>query len=79
MLQNILEKKLVDLSKKIYSRLGLKGFVRTEFIIVDKIPHILEVNSVPGMTEKSIIPQQIKAMKMDLSDFLSKILIQTIE
>ena len=53
--------------------------MRTEFIIVDKIPHILEINSVPGMTEKSIIPQQIKAMKMDLSDFLSKILIQTIE
>ena len=78
-IEKSLEKKLVDLSKKIYSRLGLKGFVRTEFIIVDKIPHILEVNSVPGMTEKSIIPQQIKAMKMDLSDFLSKILIQTIE
>ena len=78
-IEKSLEKKLVDLSKKIYLKLGLKGFVRTEFIIVDKIPHILEVNSVPGMTEKSIIPQQIKAMKMDLSDFLSKILIQTIE
>ena len=78
-IEKSLEKKLVDLSKKIYLKLGLKGFVRTEFIIVDKIPHILEINSVPGMTEKSIIPQQIKAMKMDLSDFLSKILIQTIE
>ena len=78
-IEKSLEKKLVDLSKKIYSRLGLKGFVRTEFIIVDKIPHILEVNSVPGMTDKSIIPQQIKAMKMDLSDFLSKILIQAQE
>ena len=78
-IEKSLEKKLVDLSKKIYLKLGLKGFVRTEFIIVDKIPHILEVNSVPGMTEKSIIPQQIKAMKMDLSDFLSKILIQALE
>ena len=78
-IEKSLEKKLVDLSKKIYLRLGLKGFVRTEFIIVDKIPHLLEINSVPGMTEKSIIPQQIKAMKMDLSDFLSKILIQALE
>ena len=78
-IEKSLEKKLVDLSKKIYSKLGLKGFVRSEFIIVDKIPHLLEVNSVPGMTEKSIIPQQIKAMKMDLSDFLSKILIQALE
>lgn len=78
-IEKSLEKKLVDLSKKIYSKLGLKGFVRSEFIIVDKIPHLLEVNSVPGMTEKSIIPQQIKAMKMDLSDFLSKILTQALE
>jgi len=78
-IEKSLENELVVLSKKIYSKLGLKGFVRTEFIIVDKIPHILEINSVPGMTEKSIIPQQIKAMKTNLSDFLSKILIQTIE
>ena len=78
-IEKSLENELVVLSKKIYSKLGLKGFVRTEFIIVNKIPHILEINSVPGMTEKSIIPQQIKAMKTNLSDFLSKILIQTIE
>ena len=78
-IEKSLENELVVLSKKIYSKLGLKGFVRTEFIIVDKIPHIIEINSVPGMTEKSIIPQQIKAMKTNLSDFLSKILIQTIE
>ena len=78
-IEKSLENELVVLSKKIYSKLGLKGFVRTEFIIVDKIPHILEINTVPGMTEKSIIPQQIKAMKTNLSDFLSKILIQTIE
>ena len=78
-IEKSLENELVVLSKKIYSKLGLKGFVRTEFIIVDKIPHILEINSVPGMTEKSIIPQQIKAMKTNLSDFLSKILIQTLE
>lgn len=78
-IEKSLEKELVHLSKKIYFKLRLKGFVRTEFIIVDKIPHILEINSVPGMTEKSIIPQQIKAMKMNLSDFLSKILIQALE
>ena len=78
-IEKSLENELVVLSKKIYSKLGLKGFVRTEFIIVDKIPHVLEINSVPGMTEKSIIPQQIKAMKTNLSDFLSKILIQTLE
>ena len=78
-IEKSLEKELVFLSKKIYFKLGLKGFVRIEFIIVDEIPHILEVNSVPGMTEKSIIPQQIKAMNMNLSDFLSKILIEALE
>ncbi len=68
---------LNQLSKKIYSKLKLKGIVRSEFILVNEVPHILEINSVPGMTEKSIIPQQIDALGMEFSEFLTKILIQT--
>ena len=68
---------LNQLSKKVYSKLGLKGIVRSEFIFVNEIPHILEINSVPGMTEKSIIPQQVSALGMEFSEFLNKILIQT--
>lgn len=68
---------LEKLSKKIYSKLGLKGIIRSEFIFVNDLPHILEINSVPGMTPKSIIPQQISALGVEFSEFLTKILIQT--
>ena len=47
--------------------MGLKGIVRSEYIVVNEVPHLLEINSVPGMTEKSIIPQQLKALGMGLS------------
>ncbi len=58
----------------IYDRLGLRGVVRSEFIFVNGIPHFLEVNSVPGMTAKSIVPQQVHAMGMKLSDFFTSLL-----
>lgn len=58
----------------IYKKLGLKGVVRSEYIFVDGIPHLLEINTVPGMTAKSIIPQQLNAMGIELSDFFSYLL-----
>ena len=76
-ISNVWENDLNEISKKIYSKLGLKGIVRSEFIFVDNVPHILEINSVPGMTKQSIIPQQVSALGMDFSEFLTQILIQT--
>ncbi len=53
--------------------LGCKGYSRTDFIIRDGIPFILETNTLPGMTETSLIPQQAAdagyAMK-DVFDWL---------
>jgi D-alanine-D-alanine ligase len=76
-ISNVWKNDLNEISKKIYSKLGLKGIVRSEFIFVDNVPHILEINSVPGMTKQSIIPQQVSALGMDFSEFLTQILIQT--
>ncbi|MBF11120.1 MAG: D-alanine--D-alanine ligase [Flavobacteriaceae bacterium] len=70
------QKDLKDFSKKIYLKLGLRGFIRSEFIFVNNTPHILEVNSVPGMTSKSIIPKQVEAMNLEIPEFLTKILMQ---
>jgi D-alanine-D-alanine ligase len=58
----------------IYNKLGLKGVVRSEYIFVDDIPHLLEINTVPGMTANSIIPQQLDTMGIELSDFFSYLL-----
>ena len=60
--------------KKIYTKLGLKGITRSEFIFVSGIPHLLEINTVPGLTEKSIVPQQVEAAGISLSDFFDGLL-----
>lgn len=72
------EKSLIDLSRKIYAKMGLKGIVRSEYIVVENVPHLLEINSVPGMTAKSIVPQQVEALGLGLSEFFTKILFQTL-
>lgn len=68
------QKAVENWSWLIYKKLGLKGVVRSEYIFVDGIPHLLEINTVPGMTAKSIIPQQLNAMGIELSDFFSYLL-----
>lgn len=65
-------------AKSIYVTLDLKGVVRSEFIFVNGIPHLLEVNTVPGITRKSIIPKQVEAMGIKLSQFFSYLLLETL-
>ena len=63
------EKELVEKqAKKIYQILNMKGFSRSEFIIVDGVPYFLEINAVPGMTEESLLPQQAKVASISLSE-----------
>lgn len=45
-------------AKRIYEILKLKGFSRSEFIFHDGRPHFIEVNTTPGLSEQSILPQQ---------------------
>ena len=65
--------------KKIYSKLNLKGVCRSEFIIVDGTPHLLEINTIPGMTSASLIPQQLKAAGIELGDFFESLLSEGIK
>lgn len=53
-----LEEKVQQTAKKIYQILGLKGFSRSEFIFKNEEPYLLEVNTIPGLTAASILPQQ---------------------
>ncbi len=50
-----------------YEVLNMKGYTRSEFILIDGIPHMLEMNTTPGLTEKSILPQQAAAAGISLS------------
>ena len=65
--------------KKLYHQLGLKGVCRSEFIIVGGIPHLLEVNTIPGLTAASLIPQQLHAHGMGLTDFFETLLTEAMK
>ena len=52
------EEKVNTLAKKVYDILKMKGFTRSEFIFKNNEPHLLEINTVPGLTNESILPQQ---------------------
>lgn len=62
------EEKVRTVAKKVYEVLKMKGFSRSEFIFKDGEPHLLEVNTVPGMTKASILPQQAAAAGISLVD-----------
>ena len=62
------KEKVERLAIKVYQVLNMKGFSRSEFIIVDGEPHFLEINTVPGMTMESLLPQQAKEASISLTD-----------
>ncbi|MDX1774304.1 D-alanine--D-alanine ligase [Oceanihabitans sediminis] len=60
--------KVNTIAKKVYEILKMKGFSRSEYIFKDGEPHLLEVNTVPGLTKESILPQQAEKAGISLSD-----------
>ena len=63
------------LTLKIYDILGCKGIIRTDYIIApDGTIQLLEVNTTPGMTATSFIPQQVRAAGMEMRDVLTDII-----
>lgn len=59
--------------------MDLEGVTRSEFIFEDGIPHLLEVNTIPGMTLQSLIPQQLEADGISLIDFLEELIKQALK
>jgi len=66
--------KIQELSSRVYDILGCKGIVRVDFIVIAGEPHFLEINTVPGMTEESIIPKQAEAAGIDLTGLYSMVI-----
>ena len=63
--------KIKKISKKIYTDLNLKGIVRIDFIIKKRTPYIIEINTIPGFSEQSIVPKMLKVEKITITDFIS--------
>jgi D-alanine-D-alanine ligase len=58
---------------RIYDIIGAQGIIRVDWIITDDI-NLLEVNTTPGMTPTSFIPQQVRAAGLDIKDVLTDII-----
>ncbi len=68
--------KVRDAAVKIYNVFNCKGIVRIDFIYneEDGKPYMLEINTVPGQSEASIVPQQVRAMGWSLKDFYTSLI-----
>lgn len=60
--------KVEETAKRVYKILNMSGFSRSEFILVDGEPFMLEMNTIPGLTAESILPQQAKAANITLPE-----------
>ena len=62
-------------TSRIYDILGAKGLIRVDYIIpADGEPKLLEVNTTPGMTATSFIPQQVRAAGLEMKDVMTDII-----
>ncbi|MCY1484152.1 D-alanine--D-alanine ligase [compost metagenome] len=64
------EQKVRETAAKVYEALGMSGFSRTDFIVMDDVPHFIEINTNPGLSGQSIFPQQAEYAKIAFSDLL---------
>ncbi|MCW3094301.1 MAG: D-alanine--D-alanine ligase [Ferruginibacter sp.] len=72
----IIAEKVREAAKKAYAIFNCNGVVRIDFIY-DEVagePYMLEINTVPGQSEASIVPQQVKAMGWSLKEFYSALI-----
>ncbi len=64
-------KKVNDLALRVYQILKMKGFSRSEYIFHNGEPHFIEMNTNPGFSEASILPQQALAAGISIKELLT--------
>jgi D-alanine-D-alanine ligase len=65
------EQDIKSLSAFLYRQLDCKGFVRFDYILTETELYFLEVNTIPGITEASILPKMVKAYGMTVREFFN--------
>ena len=73
---NDIAEKVRNAASGIYAIFNCRGVVRMDFIFNerDQEPYLLEINTVPGQSDASLVPQQVAAMGMELKDFYSMLI-----
>lgn len=71
--------KVQMVSKEIYQLLQLRSIARIDFMLVDDVPHVIEVNTTPGFSAQSLVPQMIVASGRTIKQFWTDILAAELE
>ncbi|MCF8275938.1 MAG: D-alanine--D-alanine ligase [Flavobacteriales bacterium] len=58
-----------ETTRRIFKRLKLKGMSRIDYIVQDGVPYLIEVNTIPGLSEASLLPQQVVYSGKSLQEF----------
>jgi D-alanine-D-alanine ligase len=68
--------KIRNTARQVFQVFNCRGVVRIDFIYNDELkqPYLLEINTVPGQSEASIIPQQVRAMGLSLTEFYTSLI-----
>lgn len=69
-----LRDEIQSVSKKIYAHLGCSGLVRVDYIASEDGLYFLEVNTIPGMTSASLVPQMVRAAGLSMTGFLTTVI-----
>lgn len=69
-----------EIARAVYQKLNCRGVVRIDFILTEDEGdfYFIEINTIPGQTATSFIPQQVAAAGMKLNDFYTKLVRETI-
>jgi D-alanine-D-alanine ligase len=72
--------KVRSAARKVYQIFNCRGVIRIDFIYNEEReePFLLEINTVPGQTEASIVPQQVRAMGWTLKEFYSALIMEAL-
>lgn len=69
-----LTKRIQELALKAYKAFNCRGFARLDLILVEKIPYFLEVNTIPGLTDNSLLPKAAKAYGLSFPRLIETII-----
>ena len=70
-ISKIQQQKVEELAKRAYEVLKMKGYSRSEFIFIGDEPYMLEMNTTPGLTTESILPQQAEKAGISLEELFT--------
>ena len=71
--------KVQKLTSEIYSLFNIQGLVRIDFIIHKNEPYFMEINTIPGFSKASIVPQQIRTAKLKEMDVITLLIEQAMQ